>query len=151
MSQCRKCYVELTDENWYPCHKIKHNRICNKCHLAYFRQHYRKPEVRARWIEHSKEWHQRNPDKAKVSSMRYRLKKLGLVLEDYQTMLEKCQNKCEICGNEFKEREPQVDHDHKTGNVRGLLCNNCNSLLGFLENNNAPIEKFVQYLNNDWM
>lgn len=40
---------------------------------------------------------------------------------------------CEICGNEFKENRKVIDHCHKNGNIRGILCDPCNTTLGHLE------------------
>lgn len=52
--------------------------------------------------------------------------------------------KCAICG---KEKDKLcIDHDHKTGEVRGLLCIKCNSNLGWYENNK---EKINNYLNKN--
>jgi hypothetical protein len=58
-------------------------------------------------------------------------RKYGLTIEDYDRMADTQGNACVVC------REPDddlfVDHDHRTGQVRGLLCNRCNTLLGYLE------------------
>lgn len=49
-------------------------------------------------------------------------------------------NRCSLCGGQFGLKaplDPVLDHDHKTGAVRGVLHRGCNSLLGKIENN-AP-------------
>jgi len=53
--------------------------------------------------------------------------KYGINQEIYTRMKIEQDNKCAICGNKFKEkRDCSVDHDHKTGKVRALLCSKCN-------------------------
>jgi DNA-directed RNA polymerase subunit RPC12/RpoP len=61
--------------------------------------------------------------------------KYGLTLFDFNVMLEEQVFECAICGNEFNKdnNRPQVDHDHKTGYVRGLLCGKCNRRLAMVE------------------
>jgi len=64
--------------------------------------------------------------------------------KDYSDMLLFQNGKCAICG---KEKDKLcIDHDHKTGEVRGLLCIKCNSNLGWYENNK---EKINNYLNKN--
>jgi hypothetical protein len=50
---------------------------------------------------------------------------------------------CVICGNEGKL---VVDHDHKTGHVRGMLCNHCNRGLGHFRDDPTLLEFAAQYL-----
>lgn len=46
--------------------------------------------------------------------------------------------KCELCGLPVRPTDPAVgDHDHKTGQMRGVLHRSCNALLGNIENNKA--------------
>lgn len=60
--------------------------------------------------------------------------KYGLTLEEYDRMLETQGGGCGICGGTNPDgRRLHVDHDHKTGKVRGLLCINCNYLIGRME------------------
>ena len=58
-----------------------------------------------------------------------RAKQLGVTDADYARMLEAQGGGCAICGTPPKSRRLHVDHDHKTGNVRGLLCYRCNRAL----------------------
>jgi Recombination endonuclease VII len=58
-----------------------------------------------------------------------RAKALGVDQEDYDRMLAEQDGHCALCPNEPKTRRLHVDHDHKTGAVRGLLCYRCNRAL----------------------
>jgi Recombination endonuclease VII len=57
--------------------------------------------------------------------------KYGMEQEDYDELLESQGGRCAICGRPFGR--VCIDHDHATGQVRGLLCNLCNSRLGWFE------------------
>ncbi len=56
----------------------------------------------------------------------------GLTAEDYQRLLAAQNGACAVC-NEKSERRLCVDHCHATGEVRGLLCSNCNTAIGLLD------------------
>lgn len=58
-----------------------------------------------------------------------RRKQLGLTIEDYERLLAAQGGGCAICGATPKTRRLDVDHDHRTGAVRGLLCHRCNRAL----------------------
>jgi len=58
-------------------------------------------------------------------------------------MFEDQEGKCFVCGEEKKLR---VDHDHKTKKVRALLCNHCNSVLGYSHENPAILQAGIEYL-----
>lgn len=58
---------------------------------------------------------------------KYRLRK-----EDYEALLEKQNSRCAIC--QIEKSRLHIDHDHKTGKVRGLLCQRCNISIGWFEN-----------------
>lgn len=58
-----------------------------------------------------------------------RAKALGVDDATYTAMLERQGGHCAICPNEPKTRRLHVDHDHRTGEVRGLLCYRCNRAL----------------------
>ena len=59
---------------------------------------------------------------------------------------------CAICNTSYggtthhKRRILSIDHDHLTGSVRGLLCNNCNKALGLFKDNIKILEKAIKYL-----
>lgn len=57
------------------------------------------------------------------------------------------QKKCAICRQDFqKDRVGQIDHDHKTGQVRGLLCLHCNLLLGHAKDQPNILRAALTYL-----
>lgn len=66
------------------------------------------------------------------------LKRLyGTDVETVERLIEAQGNKCAICKVSFvrekKALKPHIDHDHRTGIVRGILCSGCNVALGHLE------------------
>jgi len=78
-------------------------------------------------------------------NIRARTRPFGLNIKDYFDMLETQNGRCLIChvnkcatGKNFA-----IDHDHKTGKVRGLLCASCNSKLGWYENKKQAIELYL--------
>ena len=70
----------------------------------------------------------------------------GLNEEAYLKLLTASQNHCMICAKEGLARNLNVDHSHKTGKVRGLLCYNCNNGLGSFKDNLSLLLKAVLYL-----
>jgi hypothetical protein len=74
-------------------------------------------------------WCQANPEKLRQIKRRGRIKhSYGLTPKDYDVLIAK---PCGICGT--TERRRVCDHDHKTGGVRGALCDPCNQALHFIE------------------
>ena len=69
------------------------------------------------------------------------LKQYGLTQEDYDQIIEAQENKCKIC--KLEHNRLVIDHDHKTGEVRGILCTRCNSCLGWYE---EFLEQAKEYL-----
>jgi hypothetical protein len=71
---------------------------------------------------------------------------------NYEELMKLHNGVCAICSGINKTRTKRgfkrlaVDHNHTTGKVRGLLCQNCNWALGCLEDNLERVEKLVLYL-----
>lgn len=89
-----------------------------------------------------------NPDKLKNSDRAYRLNKYGLTPYAYNLMLLEQDGKCKGCDrhqSEFKKRLA-VDHCHKTGAVRGLLCTDCNLTLGHSKDSIKILTNLIKYL-----
>ena len=77
-------------------------------------------------------WRQKNPRKYKGDHYRH---KFGLTLSELQAMLAQQGNGCAICHTSLTmpARSTHVDHCHRTGVVRGILCRRCNQQLGHFE------------------
>lgn len=73
----------------------------------------------------------------------------GLDKEDFLIMLNKCDSKCNICKEKIEGKALHIDHDHKTGKVRGILCKNCNNGLGMFCDNTSLLKEAVIYLKSN--
>jgi len=71
----------------------------------------------------------------------------GITFDEYNAIFEKQNGGCKICGKKLLNgRQLDTDHDHKTGEVRGLLCSKCNRGLGCFEDNPNLLEAGAMYL-----
>lgn len=78
----------------------------------------------------------------------------GITLAEYEALLESQNGVCAICGGKEKRKSRyggvcrlHVDHDHKSGKVRGLLCQQCNNGIGHFRENTAILAKAIIYVN----
>lgn len=74
----------------------------------------------------------------------------GINIEGYQWMCTYFKNRCTICSIDHNRTKESwcVDHDSKTGQIRGLLCDNCNTGLGCSRDNPTELKKAMKYLKN---
>ena len=89
---------------------------------------------------------ERDPDKTREKNWKW--KGIALTVQEYDAMLKAQNGLCAICQkhqNEFRIHFA-VDHDHKTGEVRKLLCFPCNSGLGKFNDDLELLKKAVVYL-----
>ena len=102
---------------------------CSTCHSVKKKaKRLNNEEFRLQDIERSRRWRLANPEKAKEIMRWANIKyKYNMTREDFEIMSNLQNNNCAICGEEVKLH---VDHCHKTGKIRGLLCRNCNTSLG---------------------
>ncbi len=89
-------------------------------------------------------------DKGKAEKLankrRHTLRKYGLTEEQYQQMLDAQGGVCAICGGVDKGKSLAVDHDHNTGENRGLLCFQCNVVIGNSRENVETLQSAIDYL-----
>lgn len=89
-----------------------------------------------------------NAKTAKRKAKDRRLRKTyGITITEYDRMLKEQKGVCWICHRPPKKRALAVDHDHKTGQVRGLLCSNCNYGMGrYFKENAEHLRRAAEYL-----
>ena len=78
--------------------------------------------------------------------------KCGITGKVYDFLLKGQDYKCRICHKTPEEngKELSVDHDHETGDIRGLLCQKCNTGLGMFEDDVILLESAVTYLKESY-
>jgi hypothetical protein len=143
-------------------HKTCANKICSKRFSVKINNYHRKYcydcDARKIWREANPErwkfllnrWTELNPKKAKLRYRRNRLKtKYGMTLEDHREECRKQNNRCAICRRRFNGRwnKPNVDHKPGTkGTHRGLLCVDCNLLIGHARESIKVLLAAIQYI-----
>ena len=93
--------------------------------------------------EKQRKFNKENPIKRKNSMLKYQY---GITLIDYNKMFEQQKGKCAICKRHQNNltRTLSVDHNHKTNQVRALLCVTCNTDVSVVENR---LKEMLKYLN----
>lgn len=108
--------------------------------------YYENPE---RAYQKARQWRKKNKEKVELYHKKYRLrKKYNMTLDDYDDLMKKQENRCGIC-NKFFKKIPDLDHNHQTGKIRGLLCHNCNLLLGLCSENESILLNAIQWITNN--
>lgn len=95
-----------------------------------------------------------NKEKVRENARTQHLRrKYRITPEQYKALLKKQGGKCAICRRAETSRNTfgeiaalSIDHDHSTGQIRGLLCRNCNSLIGMAQDNIDLLKKAINYL-----
>ena len=115
-------------------------------------------------IARSKRYYQVNKDRVTAYQKEYKKRftsqdnrnnylwyEYGLTQADYDAIADRQNNCCALCFRHVSELHNglHIDHDHDTGEVRGLLCMRCNTALGILGDNTSSIIKVLEYLNKD--
>lgn len=146
MKKCSRCGLEK-NLNHFRLNRGRKDGVstyCILCEREYNRQRYNNPE------QHKQHKMDRNIylKNRKDSVRKWYLKTTyGLTPEEYQKLYDKSNGKCYIC-LESKDYYLHVDHNHQTGNIRGLLCNNCNRGIGLLGDSINVLKSAIKYLEN---
>jgi len=143
---CSLCSLSQPLINFYKEPRVKdgRSRRCKKCH-GKVTEEYRKKNPEVYRKASKKHWNALH-DKKKHANW---LKRYGLTHEKYVQMFERQDGCCKICAKEcLSGMNLSVDHCHKTGKIRGLLCKKCNSALGMLNDDIALFKSAITYLKN---
>lgn len=155
--KCKKCniikntsefYIEINKKRKY----TRFRSYCKSCENL-IRSNKRKNDDNFRLRENarSKKWSLDNPERSKNGIRNATLKlKYGIGIKEYQLLFKKQHGKCAICetinsgGRENKSFH--IDHNHITGQIRGLLCWSCNTSLGKFNDDPKLLMKASEYL-----
>lgn len=133
MKSCRVCGAELLlGENWLESAARRSDYSCRSCRN-----------------EQSRKWKETNPEKTAEIQRNSKMKAMyGITAGEYDTMYSEQGGRCAICGTHSTEfnRRLAVDHCHTTGKVRALLCTNCNTAIGKLNDDIDLFHKAINYL-----
>lgn len=116
-------------------------RLCNNAYSAEWKRNHRTKATAT-----SKAYRQRLKEKTgRAYSRDYHLRKMyGITEERFNAMVAEQSNRCAACS--ILLDPPVVDHDHVTGEVRGLLCMTCNKVLGLLKDSAEVLDNLSRYL-----
>lgn len=135
--QCQMCKVTKPVSEFHKSKQTKDGYFsyCAPCKVEANRRSDRKrlSENREKFLDQRKNWHLK--------------KTFGITLEQYREMLSDQNGTCAICLREdSSDRMLAVDHCHKTGKVRGLLCQMCNRAIGQLDDDISRLRRAIDYL-----
>jgi hypothetical protein len=139
---CIGCHIEKDISLFYD-----RDTRCKDCRLICRKDYYYKNKSKI--LKTQREYYEKNKDWLDENRREYARKYYyGLTNEQYFQLLQEQGNKCAICGgiNSSNKKILDVDHDHKTGIVRGLLCNQCNQALGLFGDDVRLLEVAINYL-----
>ena len=127
---CMTCGKEKLATDFYFRNK-KYNRRHSECKIC--------------TGERVKKRHEENPERTRNNDLK---RNYGITLNEHTQMYDEQNGVCAICKNEGdgKWKKLCVDHDHKTGKVRQLLCRNCNMVLGQVGDNINILQSMIEYL-----
>src|SRR5579864_7604253 len=128
MRKCTKCYLEKPDKEFYKTQAI---RWCRECGVNYSKEYRERNRDKINKRNREKP-RKKDPEKAYFYSIKTAY---GLNEKDYLELKNNQNNKCFICGKNPTpcKNSPgrlSVDHNHSTGQIRSLICRNCNAVIG---------------------
>ncbi len=163
--RCIRCgkTKPLSEFTIHHAEKGQHRNMCKDCVNAWTKEYNKTPEgqkVRGDYREQYKdrnkelqEFYRNDPVKRKASKKYHRkywlMKQFGLTPDDYDRMLNEQNNGCAICGADDPRNKRDhfaIDHDHETDEIRGLLCQGCNTGIGLLGDDIERLEAAAAYL-----
>lgn len=143
---CTKCKINKPIEEFYKIQtKTKYMSSCKVCKRLYVQNwvNINRPKTK----EYKTTYRIKNRENARLKAKVTHLKNsYNITPDQLQELKNKQNNKCLLCS---KETKLYVDHCHKSGKIRGLLCPKCNSALGLFFDNTDVLEKAIKYLKDN--
>ena len=128
--------------------KNKEYREKNKEKLYAKRNEWRLNNLERNKQNHAK-WRAENVESVKIHRRKSKLKKYNLTLDDFNLLMQQQNGCCAVClvkAEDTKNKWLCVDHNHLTGEVRGLLCDFCNTAIGLLREDLGIMQRASEYL-----
>ena len=148
---CNRCKTLKTTKDFYKNKSTKDGLAsqCKNCAAMHRKKWYNKNKERV--LEAGKRHYQNNKDSYREGEYK---RKFGITLDDFNILYKKQNGVCAICekpetakaANSNQVRQLSVDHCHKTGKIRGLLCSSCNLIIGRLGDNEESLRKLINYM-----
>lgn len=141
LKRCPKCQCELPRETHFYVRKNGYlSGWCKACGNTRTRTEYLWRWNKQRAVTHPEDWRRAQKDKHLKAAF-------GIGMDTYEKMLENQGGICAICGSPPSEkRSLSVDHCHKKGHIRMLLCGQCNQGLGSFRDDPHLLETAIAYL-----
>lgn len=159
---CKKCFIKKPTSDFY-----QYRWECKSCMIdrttklnwekpdarkIYLAKYYAKNTVKLR--EYSLGWKRKNWDRVLISARKTsrsrKLKALGISISDFHSTIEAQGGRCAVCQSVEVSfdggRHVHIDHCHKTGKFRGVLCGHCNAGLGQFKDDPARLMRAAEYL-----
>lgn len=154
MKTCRMCEQHKPMDDFHANRRERDGRRgeCRECFNAYQRERWlAREDIRQSKAIRDAEWRRNNPDRQKAIHRRHNLKRnYGMTVGQYEAMLRAQSSGCAACGSKDNGDSRfdtfAVDHDHRTGKVRGLLCSQCNFALGHVNDDPDRLMALAAYL-----
>lgn len=124
-------------------------KVCNDCKQEKENDEFysRKAVCKICSNRQNVQWKKDNRELMKVKRREYKLRdKYGLTVEQFEEMVKAQKGVCYICKTKGQKPTLNVDHCHKTGEVRKLLCDKCNMTLGLVNDSVELLHQFIHYL-----
>ena len=106
----------------------------------------RRPVEKAWRVTNGKQVADYNRGYYKANATYQKVSRYGLSVDEYEAMLSAQNGVCKICQKPQEGKALAIDHDHKTGKVRGLLCETCNRGIGCLQDDPALLRSAISYI-----
>lgn len=145
----KRIYAETHKEQIKEKNKVSYQKNRDK-RIEYSKEY--RSKNREEIILRRRENYQLNRDKfreeGRKSASIHRITQYGISVSDYNEMFSNQNGCCAICGKPEKLHHSRlhIDHDHKTGIVRGLLCSKCNQGIGLFNDNIDLLQSAYNYL-----
>ncbi len=153
---CSKCGLEKDESEFHGSGYKKKDgtqslhswcKVCVANKPSYQKEYWSRPENKARKKRNAHKSYLNNKEKINHYNLEKNLKrKYGITFKEYNVMLDQQHGVCKICGKAPIVKRLHVDHDHKTGTVRALLCTQCNMMLGATRDNPTILRLAALYL-----